>query len=69
MPKMIKIKLELIPDIEINLFVEKGMRKCIYYIARSKTAKSMKSFDSNKSSIYISYLDKNNLYDWAMSQY
>ena len=29
----------------------------------------MKSFDSNKSSIYISYLDKNNLYDWAMSQY
>ena len=29
----------------------------------------MKSFDPNKSSIYISYLDKNNLYDWAMNQY
>ena len=29
----------------------------------------MKSFDSNKSRIYISYLNKNNLYDWAMSQY
>ena len=29
----------------------------------------MKSFDPNKSSIYISYLDKNNLYDWTMNQY
>ena len=37
MPKMIKIKLELIPDIEINSFVEKGKRKCISYIAKSKT--------------------------------
>ena len=38
MPKMIKIKLELIPDIEINLFAEKGMRICISYFAKSKTA-------------------------------
>ena len=29
----------------------------------------MKSYDSSKKSIYIIYLDANNLYDWAMSQY
>ena len=29
----------------------------------------MKNCDSTKSSIYILYLDMNNLYDWAMSDY
>ena len=29
----------------------------------------MRWYDPNKSSIYISYLDGNNLHGWAISQY
>ena len=29
----------------------------------------MSDYDSNKQSIFITYLDKNNLYDWSMSEY
>ena len=28
----------------------------------------MENYDENKESLYIQYLDANNLYDWAMSQ-
>ena len=29
----------------------------------------MSDYDSNKPSTFITYLDKNNLYDWTMSEY
>ena len=44
----------------------------ICYIAKrfSKTNnKYIQSYDSNKSSKYIMYLDANNLYGWEISQY
>ena len=72
MLKMTKIVLELISDIDMYLFIEKGMRVGIIYIAKrhSKTNnKYMKSYDVNKPSKFIMYLDANNLYGWAMSQY
>ena len=35
----------------------------------NRNTKYMKSYDNEKPSKYITYLDANNLYGWAMSQY
>ena len=72
MLKMTGVKLEKIFDIDMYLFIEKGLRGGISYIAKSyckENKKYMKNYDPTKSSIYISYLDMNNLYGWAMSGY
>ena len=69
---MTKIELELISDIYIYLFVEKGMRGGISDIAKKYSKannKYMKFYDVNKPSKSIMYLDANNLYGWAMNQY
>ena len=65
MLKMTGIELDLIHDLDMHLFIEKGMRGGISYIAKrhSKTNnKYMESYDDYKESIYISYLDANNIY-------
>ena len=65
MLKMTKVELELINNIDIYLFIEKGMRGSISYIAKrhSKTNnKYMEDYDYNKESVFIMYLDANNLY-------
>ena len=72
MLKMTKIDLELILDTDMHLFIEKGMRGGISYIAKRHSKANninMECYDSSKESIYISYLDVNNLYSWPMSQY
>ena len=71
MLKMTKINLELITGIDMQLFIEKGLRGGISYIAHRHAEannKYMKNYDPRKVSSYISYLDANNLYGWAMSQ-
>ena len=65
MLKIPKVELEITSDIDMQLFVEKGMRGGISYIAKRFSKASNKyipSYDDNKPSKYIIYLDSSNLY-------
>ena len=66
------VKLEKIYDIDKYLFIEKGSRGGISYTAKryaKANNKYINDYDSNKPSTFITYLDKNNLYGWSMSEY
>ena len=72
MLKMTDIKLEKISDIDKYLSIGKGLRGGISYIAKryaKANNKYMNDYDPKKPSTFISYLDMNNLYGWAMSEY
>ena len=72
MLKMTGIELEKISDIDQYLFIERGLRGGISYIAKRHSKANNKccpDYDKNKPSLFISYLDMNNLYGWAMNEY
>ena len=64
MLKMTGMRLEKIVDIDMYLFIEKGLRGGISYIAKRYSKannKYMKNYDPKKPSKFITYLDMNNL--------
>ena len=77
MLNMTGVQLELISDIDMHLFIEKGMRGRISYIAKrhsNANHKYIKDHDGSEcnsieESVFIMYLDANNLYGWAMIQF
>ena len=72
MLKRTETKLELMSDVDMFLFIEKGMRGGISYIANrygKANNKYMQKYNPEEATKYIMYLDANNLYGWAMSQY
>ena len=62
MSKMTGVKLEKISDIDKHLFIEKGLRGGISYIAKryaKANNKYMNDYDPKRPSTFISYLDMN----------
>ena len=55
-----------------NHYLNKGLRGGISYIAKTcakANNKYMNEYDPKQPSAFISYLDMNNLYGWAMGEY
>ena len=61
--KQSKIKLQLLHDYDMLMFIERGIRGGV-----SMISKRYSEANKNKPTKYIQYLDANNLYGWAMTQ-
>ena len=65
------VKLELLTDENIFLTYEEGIRGGICSKVQSYAEannKCMKTYDKNKESSFLMYVDANNLHGWAMSK-
>ena len=69
--KLTRVELELLTDYDMLLMIETGIRGGVSMISGrygEANNKYMSSYDPEKPSKFITYLDANNLYGWAMSK-
>ena len=65
------VELELFTDVEMHMFVERGIRGGISMVNKRHAKANnplVSDYDPSKPNSYIMYLDANNLYGWAMSK-
>ena len=64
------VELDLLTDLDMHLFIERGMRSSISMVSK-RYAKAnnplVEGYNPAEPANYITYLDANNLYGWAMS--
>ena len=68
---MTGVKLELMLHIDQYHFIERGIRGGVSYICEryaKANNKYISDYNPSKPSTYITYLDANNMYGWAMSE-
>ena len=69
---MTDIKSQLMTDMGMFQFIEKGIHGGISYIANRYSKvnnKYTKNYNAEEPWEYITYINANNLYGWVMSQY
>ena len=68
-----KVKLEIPRDVDMHIFIDRGLRGGISMVAnhfaRANNPALKEFWDPVKQRSYIKFVDANNLYGWAMSQY
>ena len=69
--ELTNISLELLTEPDMYLFVEKGLRGGISMVSHRHAIANryMENYNNEEPTSFIQYLDANNLYGWAMSQY
>ena len=69
--KKTNVNLELLTDVDMHLFIEKGTRGVMSMVNKRYAKENnpyVKEHDPSKLTTYTQYLDANNLYGWAMSK-
>ena len=69
--KKTSVKLELLTDIDMLLMYEKGIRggicDAVYRYAKANN-KYMSNYDENEESVFLEFVDANNLYGYPMCE-
>ena len=68
--KKTEVELDLLTDMDMHLMIERGMRGGISMVSKRHAKANnprVEGYEPEQSTSYITYLDANNLYGWAMS--